>query len=249
MDLDIKKAFLSPFSEKRWYMKLIFPFIVIACNLMYHSNLHISKTVMLFTVPIALFLNIVLIGFFIQFQHNEIDNKEFLLPILNKKVKNYFFWGLSFIGIMLCYLFFFIGSSFCFSGLLYLGETIKILTYSIIYIALFLFIIAILFSEGSYSDDFCFRKAIDFEHIFKLMSQVKLEILFYIFILIPFVALINIFSEFRNIMIIFSPFVIVIMQLIIANLNAQVYKIAKKKLENTVDINKETLIENNNFES
>lgn len=25
MELDIKKAFLSPFSDKRWYLKLIFP--------------------------------------------------------------------------------------------------------------------------------------------------------------------------------------------------------------------------------
>ncbi|MDD3436530.1 MAG: hypothetical protein PHC64_05185, partial [Candidatus Gastranaerophilales bacterium] len=27
MDLDIKKAIASPFSEKRWYIKLIFPML------------------------------------------------------------------------------------------------------------------------------------------------------------------------------------------------------------------------------
>jgi len=234
MELNIKKSYRSPFSEKQWYIKLIFPIIMNACILFSSLNLHTSKIFILITSLISLLAFIVLFGFYIQLQHNEIQDKIPLLPSLKGKIKDYFIYGINAIGITLIYLIFGIIIFFIASIILKLGGIISILTSIVLNASLFLLLIAAIFAQSSYASDFSFQNSIDLRRVSNLMSKVKLEILMYVLIALPLCIILNHFSKIENIMLVFSPIIMVIMQVILNNLNAQLYKIAKKRLENVV---------------
>lgn len=190
------------------------------------------KLVLIFFAVLYFLMNIILIGFIIQFQHIEIHDKALLLPNLNKKFKHYFLSGLKIIGITLFYFFYVIGLSFCFSGFLHFGQVIKFITISLMYLGFVISIVAVLFSECSYADTFSFKKAIDLEYIFKLMAQVKLEVFLYVVLLFLFCIIKYTLYESKNTGIFVYPFIITFLLLIMANFSAQLYKIAKNRIEN-----------------
>lgn len=232
MELNIKKACLSPFSENKWYIKLIFPVIMSAFGLVSNPHLHISNKVILLTLFISMLPNIVFGGLYTQFQHNEIHNKTPLLPCLDGKVKNYFIYGLNGLGITLIYmligllLFIYIPNLFKNTGII----SVVISLFSLL--GIIAGIIIWLFALNAYADYFCFKDAIDLGRIFKLISKVQLlEFFGFIFIAILIVNGINLVSTLTNIILVVSPIIIVIMQLILMNIMAQLYKIAKKRLE------------------
>lgn len=231
MDLNIKKAIKSSFSEKKWYIKLIFPVIVTALGLVNNPNLHISQNIILLTNFISLLPVIVLVGFFIQFQHNEIHNEIPLLPSLDKRVKNYFLYGLNSLGIALIYivlgfvLFFVLPNLFKNLGIA------NTLIGSLANIGLILGFIFLFFAINAYADYFKFKDAISIGRIFKLMSKVQpFDYFGFIFFAVGLTYYLS--SSPNNIFLIFSPFVAVIIRLTIMNMSAQLYKIAKNKLEN-----------------
>ena len=90
MQLDIKKAFLSPFSEEKWYIKLIFPSFMAIFSLISNILAQEHKAEVLGLALITLLPFLVLYGFFAQFAHNEIHDELPLLPDLKTKVKQYF---------------------------------------------------------------------------------------------------------------------------------------------------------------
>lgn len=255
MNLDIKRAYYSPFSEKNWYIKLIFPTIVTALGLISNPNLNISKTFILLTTLISLFPNMILTGFFTQFQHNEIHNKTPLLPSLNGKVKDYFVYGLNELGIILIYIALGFVFTFVIPEIFKNIEILNVLVNIVSVIGLIIWIIVLVFGLNAYADGFCFKDAVNFRQIFKLISKMQLlEIFGFIFIAILFITCIKLVSSLANILLVISPIVLVIMQLMLINLSAQIYKIAKDRLEintdkNIIDISKNTLSENNTFES
>lgn len=233
MDLNIKKAIASPFSEKKWYIKLIFPIIITALGLVSNPSLHISQNVILLTTLISLLPDIVLAGFFIQFQHNEIHSETPLLPFLDEKVKTYFIYGLNGAGITLIYmalgfiLFIAIPNLFKNAGII--SALIGILSILVLIIG----IIVLVFAFNAYADYFEFKDAISLGRIFKLMSKVQLFDFFgFIFFTIGLANCIKFISSLNNIFLVFSPFITVIIQLIIMNMSAQLYKIGKNRLEN-----------------
>lgn len=232
MDLDIKRAFLSPFSEKRWYVKLIFPVIMSTCGLVFNPNLHISKMLILLTALMSIYPNIILAGFYTQFQHNEIHNETPLLPFLDEKVKRYFVYGLNSFGITLIYLLLGLVLFFVIPNLLKGTGIISVLINIIFVLGLIVGVIILFFALNAYADYFCFKDAINFGFILKLVAKTPLEIFNFVLFAIPLTVCINFVSSFTNFMLIISPILIVIMRLILMNLTAQLYKIAKNRLEN-----------------
>lgn len=249
MDLDIKKAIASPFSEKKWYIKLIFPIIVTALELVNNPNLHISQNIILLTTFISVLPDIVLAGFFIQFQHNEIHNETPLLPFLNAKIKKYFIYGLYGLGITLIYIILGFVLFFVLPNLFKNLGIANTLVGSLSNIGLILGFIFLFFAINAYADYFKFKDAISIGRIFKLMSKVQpFDYFGFIFFAVGLTYYIKLSSSLNNIFLIFSPFVAVIIRLTIMNMSAQLYKIAKNKLENNRCIEDKIPTQENNQE-
>lgn len=247
MKLDIKKAVLLPFSEEKWYLKLIFPSITIFLFLVLYPKPHMPVFAILISLLLIIISGIVLNGFFIQFRHNEICSLKPLIPELMEMLKDYFIYGLNSTGIHLMYAI----PIFLLSiiGHIRASIIIAILTSILFLLSYLILFIAGSFSQNAYADSFHFRNAVKFKKIFSLMSRVKLEIFIY---LLVFGALI-LFGLFiwgavavivRKLHINTHLFLILIyciasitttvISLIVFNLQAQAYKIAKFRLENSV---------------
>lgn len=247
MDLEIKRAFLSPFSEEKWYIKLIFPVIMVAFSLISHLAVHEHKMAAIILMLITLLPNLVLYGFFAQFAHNEICNEIPLLPSLKSKIKQYFSYGLKGLGFTLCYgiVFFIIGFMLSFvvglvlgilSAMLGLNKIILPIALIIIFVPILILSVAFMvLVKGVFADNFSFKEALNYKRIFKLMAKVKSEIaiymLFAICLMILIVISVLILSLFKFTLIL-APILVTIGGLISVNLYAQVYKIAKSRLEN-----------------
>lgn len=226
MELDIKKAFRSPFSDKKWYVKLIFPYIMTIVSFIYNPSLNISNNILLPMSIIILIPNTILFGFYIQFQHNEINNKESLLPNLSGNLKDYFIYGIKALGISLIYI------SIC--SLIFFGASaISTIAGLISLLAVLILFIACFLSQSCFADKFRFKDSVNLIKIFKLMSKGKIEIFIYALVTFQILITTNWLSKFTNIMFIIVSIIIVIMQLALMNLSAQMYKIAKVRLENT----------------
>lgn len=234
MALDLKKAFSSPFSEEKWYKKLIFPFILAIFNLMtnvYYKDSSLSSLIINFAVII---LGIVLSGFYAQFGHNEIYDKSPLLPDLDSNVKNFFLYGTKLVGIMLIYFsLVLVGSLF---GLSVLANLNILALFGLFLMVLGLFVgfpLAVV-AEGIFFDNFSFKESIDIKKVIKLLAKVKMEVLLYIIACICFMmiaSMLNTIVSMFGVTIIFAAALSTIIQLALINFNAQVYKIAKSKLE------------------
>lgn len=229
MELDIKKAFCSPFSEDKWYLKLIFPFIICATFIVFNSNLHIIRLVPIIAAFFLAVPYLILWGYFIKFQHNEINNHLPLLPEF-KNIKDYLSYGLRLTGISLIYiaigLVFLIATVFLFK----IGSFMKIVSvFMFTAIVLFLWI-ALIFSVSSYADKFCFNDAVNFKRVLRLMSKVRLEILVWLLLVVLLGLVLRVISMFPAFLLAIYPFARTFIKLILNNLNAQLYKVAKSRL-------------------
>lgn len=261
MELNIKKAFLSPFSDEKWYIKLIFPAAVAFLGLFFNlavlqQNNHKAAIIML----IVLLPGIVCGGFFLQFAHNEIHDKLPLLPNLKFKLKEYLAYGVKLLSLFLLYsivLSFIIGGIFftfniifgiilgLFSVIFHISNTIMAIIaciiFGVIYIpmAIFMFIYLLLIT-GAFAYNFNFKEALDCKKILRMLPKVKSEMIIYILLEICFfivLFIMMILLSLSNITLIVTPIAIVIMTVIqfsSMNLKAQIYKIAKFRLEEQV---------------
>lgn len=243
MELNIKKALLSPFSDNKWYIKLIFPSITMFCIFVLYLKPHVPLIVALTIVLICILLGIMLNGFFIQFRHNEICNNKPLLPEFNgtfEDIEDYFIYGLNSCGIYFMYAIPTLLLSII--GHIHAPIIIAVLTSILFLLSYLLLFIAGSFSQNAYADYFCFGNAVKFKKIFRLMSKVKLEIFIYLILstilMLLYLCIVVILALIvKNINIIFAilcSIPIIILILIELDLQAQIYKIAKNRLENTV---------------
>lgn len=234
MELDIKKAFKSPFLEEKWHIKLIFPFIVAILNLItnvYYKDSSLTSLVINFLVII---LGIALSGFFAQFGHNEVHNQSPLLPDMEENIKNFFIYGIKLVGIMIVYFsLVLIGSLF---GLTAYAHPSVLALFGLFLMVLGLFVgfpLAVV-AEGIFFDNFNFKEALDIKKVFRLLTKIKMEILLYIIACICFMMLMSIFNSLvtiYSVTIIFVAAFVTAIQLALINFNAQIYKIAKSKCE------------------
>lgn len=230
----MKKAFNSPFSEEKWYSKLIFPFILAILNLMTNVYYQDSSLTSLIINFVVITLGVALSGFYAQFGHNEIYDQSILLPDLESNIKNFFLYGIKLVGIMMIYFsLVLVGSLFGLSALAHPS--------ALAFFGLFLMVLGMFVgfplaavAEGVFFDNFCFKEALDVKRVIKLLAKVKMEILLYIIACICFMMII---SGLNSIVSIFGVTIIIaaalstIIQLALINFNAQIYKIAKAKLE------------------
>lgn len=239
MKLDIKKAYLSPFSEKKWYIRLIFPTIMAAMSFICNPNIQIMpRQYCNLFILITLIPGIILSGFFIQFQHNEIRNEQPLLPVLKSNISEYARHGIRSIIFILFYSV--IDIFIILLALILLKmELIKIISILISIIAvtaiIFVFIAANI-AIAAYADNFNVEDAFNINRICLLIFSAKGEICVFLFMALILSLLSGIICAILGITIIgmfFIPIVIAILQLIIINLEAQVYKAAKFNLEST----------------
>lgn len=241
MELNIKKAFLSPFSEEKWYLKLIFPTIMAAFALIYNFLSKEHKPEAIILGLLILIPGIILSGFLTQFTHNEINNKLPLLPELKTNIKKYLSYGLWTLLITLIYLFFiivlYIIYSALFAFLIYLTKGNVYLIYILVTLSIILGIFlgfSYAFAIGSYADNLEISQIASIKKTFKLMSKAKAEIAIYLLLALALGAalgVITIILTIPRITIFLVPFFTALEQLISVNLSAQVYKIAKSRLE------------------
>lgn len=246
MNLDFKKAFNSPFSEEKWYLKLVFPFTLLiigvcldltikALNLL--NQMHMSHKLLI----IYLIQTLLLLGFYAQFGHNEVHDEIPLLPELKPNFIKFFKHGFLFLVIMAVYLsLLIIGGPMFFLG--FLGAPDIVLRGLILMlIGIFIGFPLSIFAEGSFFDNFSFKEAFNIKRLLKLLLKVKKETFFYLLMVIFSMFITNICNWlilisrlniiFTILSIVFSVAILMIFQLTIINLNAQLYKIAKSRAE------------------
>lgn len=234
MKLDIKKAFNSPFSEENWYIKFIFPFIMSILSIMssvFYKDDSFSMTIanLLAFVP-----GIILGGFYAQFAHNEIHDISPLLPNLQSEIGNFLKYGFKLMGVMLIYF-----SVAIIGGLLGIialknPSILTLLALILMLGGLILGFVLSVAAEGIFFDNFCFKDTLDYKRVLKLLSKVKMEIAVYFLFCFCFIMLTSICNsivEALNFTLLFAAALIATGQFIIVNISAQIYKIAKARLE------------------
>lgn len=254
MQLDIKKAFLSPFSDKKWYQKLIFPiFMTFLISLIGGKILPQSYNGFLSVISIVSFL--ILSGYYIQFQHNEIHGEHPLLP--NPKSKKMSYMKFGFFGAIISIFYLIAGFLLMISPQAMAPFEVifidlshaspismhAIMVISVVSVVVTTFIGALLFiswmfSLNAYADYLEFNENVDFIRSLKMMSSVKWETFIFALIAVPIDILIMFLPQLLDMakaingLFIIAVVFIVLIQLIEFNLGAQLYKIAKNKLEN-----------------
>lgn len=245
MELNIKKAFLSPFSEEKWYIKLIFPVAIAALSFAANiiSKEHKLEAVMLGLL--SLIPSIILTGFFARFAQNEIKSQTPLLPELKYQIKQYLIYGLKYIGVSLVYTFILLLLTLGVAvlvgitlGLLSAANITTKLLSAIIFILIFiplviLFIAFMTLVLGAFSDNMSFEEALNIKRVWSLVCKTKAEIAIYLLLAIGLgiaLAIISVILIVPKVTIFLVPFFITVEQLISINLKAQVYKIAKSRL-------------------
>lgn len=252
MELNIKKAFYSPFSDEKWYLKLIFPSIMAIFSLISNIAMHQHNNMAAIVSYLISFLPcLVLGGFFLQFAHNEIHDELPLLPNLKSKILQYFKYGLSIFGLALIYAIAFFVIAFVISfisgfvlgvlfGILKFNKILLPILLTIIFIPILLLVVSfMILLSGKYADNFNFKEALDYKKIWTLLSKTKSEIIIYILLIICLIILFLTFTIISSIIkftLLLVPILIAILQLISMNLKAQIYKIAKSRLENIDEI-------------
>lgn len=234
MELDMKKALKSAFSEEKWYSKLIFPFILAIFNLITNVYYKDSSLTSVIINLLVIILGIALSGFYAQFGHNEVHGKQPLLPELESNIKNFFIYGIKLVGIMLIYFsLVLIGSLFGLSAMAH-PSILALFGLFLMVFGIFVGFPLAIVAEGIFFDNFSFKESLDIKKIIKLLAKVKMEVLLYIIACICFMMItsgLNSIVSMFGITIIFAAAVSTIIQLALINFNAQTYKIAKLKLE------------------
>lgn len=251
MKLDFRKAINAPFSDKEWYIKLIFPCVVtglvgiILCSKSYILKVSANIPNFLFFgfLIFCLIIGFVASGFFVQFRHNSICDFKHIIPETKGHIDGYLVQGfnsaiINFVYLMLNKLIDIIGHIPIREG----AGLLSVLVLSCMYIILS---ISGAFSQNIYADSFYFHKAFDYKRIFCLMSKVKKEIfIFYCFcfvvillcgmIALPCVMLCrHIHMNYMLFLILWYPLCVIVGTLILLifyNLQAQIYVIAKNRV-------------------
>lgn len=235
MNLEIKRAFTTPFGEEKWYLRLIFPFLVTLLAALGDKHFHLPP-ILLVAIFVALIpLSLILSGFYLQFEHNEIHSEESLLPVLKDKWLDYLILGLKVTAIFISFLFV---ELLLFLPLvkLFKIETLTGTIFGMLLFVLMLFVGLILsFATSSLADTFELKYGFNLSRILSLIPKVIVEIIVYLILCVILAvagSAIASLLKLNTVGILLTPIVTVIVQFITVDLKAQVYKIAKFRLEN-----------------
>lgn len=241
MKLDIKKAFLSPFSDDKWLGKLfvlsLFSVIInlVICLLLINAIGNIPL-LLLFSSLFALVSG----GYCAQFANNVIHDNSLILPVWHNNFLKFFKYGFFSFMVSLIYVAPFL---IIYAKALMLKEVILISLFKLVgtlgmaiilfilkMIYLFVLLVFLSIAVALYWDDFKFWDAFKFNKLFKLIFQARLELSLSIILitLLGFISNLVVSQTPQNIMANIIAIVIVPIQAIITtNLIAQAYKKAK----------------------
>lgn len=259
MELDIKKAFLSPFSDTEWHINLsLLIFVSIFASLLRNN---FSNVPQVFNHIIYAILFLILAGFYTQFQHNEICNEKPLLPTIKSKCIKYLKYGFTVSIITTLYIMVSVSFLGVFNAILskfllishipHASKSILIalLAIGLLMTIIFFFVLATFFSVWTfalcaYADFLKLNVNMNLFYLFKMIKYVKSEMFVYILILFtllcPFLRYVNTSLESINLIFFIAQIILVYIQLILFNLAAQVYRIAKIRLANTEIVPQDT---------
>lgn len=235
MELEIKRAFRTPFCDDKWYIKLIFPLLVAFLAGAGDKNLHLP---ILWIVPIFLLmipLSLALSGFYLQLEHNEIHTKQPLLPFLKDKWIDYLMLGLKSLALSITF--------FAFAVLLFIPLFILLKMENFLWTILGLLVIVCIifiglmlsFATSRLADTFDLKSAFEFNTVLSLMSKAVMEIFVYLLICVMFGIVLSVADSIlkhTHAIFFIMPIITVFSQVITVDLKAQVYKVAKSRLEN-----------------
>lgn len=233
MKLDFKKAFNSPFSDEKWYIKLVFPFIMTLLGIMTSTFYKNDSGTNIMINLLTLFPSIILAGFYAQFAHNEIHDVEPILPELKSKIVDFLKYGFKLIGISIIYFSIVIVGAIISLGGLKTFNIFSLLGLVLIPIGLIIGFVLVILAEGMFFDSFCFKDALDYKKVIALLSKVKMEVGVYFLLCVCFMILTsmcNSIVELFGFTIILAAAIITAIQFALVNINAQIYKIAKARL-------------------
>lgn len=240
MELNIKKAFKSPFSQEKWYIKLIFPFVVTILSFLLNNWKEDNQLLTLAVLLLLMIPQLILNGFFTKFANNEIHEQEPLLPQLIGNVQKFFLYGIKLLGVMIVYLLAFLPILIITIISLVIIGTLMDKT-GIPYLMMIIFLPILVFLtcyqvlvEGLFNDNFNFKQALDYKKAYRLLTKVKSEIVKYILFFIGFTIIAAILESIIKVLplaMILAAVPVIIGQLASVNLKAQIYKIAKLRLE------------------
>lgn len=200
--LDIKKAFLSPFSDDKWKSKIFILALSIVTGLF------------------LLFPFLIFIGYALQFMHNEIHDIKPLLPDWSSNFIKYLKYGVGYFVVISMFFIFSFLVIFPFIKPFKVAFTIHTIIFSIIN-----FVILCL-----YSDKLKFSEAFYLKSFFKVISRVQWEFLTLVLIMsLPviiycWIPSIEKSQLYKTIIIVISYLLYPFTTLILYNLIAQTYK-------------------------
>lgn len=243
MKLDIKKAFLSPFTGEGWFGKVtlfgILNIICFAFNEFFKTN---YDKYLLLVFIICMPLGVMLSGYSLQYIHNEIYDIYPILPQWKQNIKSYLKKGIEYFGIVLSYCFIFLLLITPFGLILdkISGAYSNFIIMPIVFLIILSVMIIIQLETCSYSQRFEFKDCYEWQSFYGLISKVKKEIVISLFLFFLISALSGIFGLimektnsiiFMVLEIIIMPYILAATLLIPYNLSAQTYKIAKYRLD------------------
>lgn len=238
MQLDIKKAIQSPFSDETWFFKMIFPTIMVALGAIGDKHLHIPYLYVNIVFLVTIIPNLILEGFFLQFQHNEIKNEKPILPILKSNVFRYLKYGFKSLSFMGYYTALFLLTCI----LIYIFTKMTLIKSNglvaivLICVSFFFFLIMYLMAQSTYAENFKLRDTFDFNRLLKLIVKAKSDILIFIVYSVAIILLylfVFYWLAATIVGLLLIPFLSTAVGFALFNLQAQFYKIAKFRLENT----------------
>lgn len=232
MQLDIKRAFLSPFSEKDWPWNLFLFGVLSYITIAIHANMLLKGA--LIGIPFSILIRVLLFGYLIHYIHNEIHGITPSLPNWKTNIFSYFKKGLECSIIILGYVAIYLIILFIPILLICLIPLswVKLLFITLLFIVSLpiLGIIVCCYADTlNYSDSFNLKRS------YKLFSKAKKEMIFSSFLAFTLIIFADIFTFF-TISNIIAVSILTPIILIISNLCTQGYKISK--FEFNKDINR-----------
>lgn len=245
MKLDLQRTFDSITGTPKWFWKVsILGFLCILLILskgLSKISLNYSFAVLFIGFPIEMIKT----GYLMQFIHNEINNISPLLPQWGSGIKTYIKLGIKYYSITISYvicllsffmLFIITPVSFLFAHDKFLQDVI-IIPLGVLFTILGIIIIQL--AICSYVDNFRYKHAFNLGRFVQMVVKVKKEIVICLFITFISTLSVLLISEIveksSNLLVgicayVFISYFIAITFLFLNNLSAQIYKIAKLRI-------------------
>lgn len=214
MKLDIKKALQSPFRDEKWKSKLFILTFLITINLLFNTlNIRVLQFL----------ISCIIIGYCLQYAHNEIHDINPILPDWFSNFFKYFNYGASSILVCLVYVLLY---SIPIYIVFYLIKSSVIANVFLAFITL----VIIFWGLSIYCDNFKFKKIFNIFNFLKLIYKAKWELFIIIFLFMIFVVILYLIESYfqqKHIINIVYILITPLYSLATTNLIAQLYKKVK----------------------